>query len=373
VGVKAVRMFGAVAAVALIGGIGWMGWRASGARQESTVGALSSSDHSLAAVLVPGANRRASVVVVDLDTLRVVRRVRLRSTASEIALDATSGLIVTAQCGGVGSGADDAAGIVNPRTGAVSYVHLERPNPDSVVAMGGRAYVMHGWTDAGHAGTFFLSVVDPVSGTLERSGLVPETSSLWRGGAGRLWTTGRADSGDDWRLITVSPADLSTAVVGDDGKSIISVIDGGASLYLLSTRLPTEETTSGRVIELDPTTLEVRRTADLSGLRYGAIRGAVTPKRMAVIDDIGEERPSRAITLVDRSDLGVVRTVKVPGIPAAVAAWGERFVLVDREGGKLLVLDAGSGRVTGIVDLGETDLVWTDVEVLPAGPGVSEL
>lgn len=369
--VKALRVLGAVAAMALIGAIGWVGWRASRAPQASRAGSPSPMSRALAAVLVPSPGRKASVVVVDLESLQVVRRVALRSLASEIALDATSGLLVTSQCGGVGSDADDAAGIVNPRTGAVSYVRLERPNPDSVVMMDGRAFVMHGWTDSGRDGTFFLSVVDPASGTLERSGAVPQTASLFKGGAGRLWTTGRAGFGDDWRLITVSPADLSTAAVADDGRSITSVIDGGSSLYLLATRLPTEETTSGRVIELDPATLRLRRTADLSGLRNGAIRGAVTSKRLAVTDDTGEGSPSRAVTLVDRSDLGVVRTVKVPGIPAAVAAWGERFVLVDREGGKLLVLDAESGQVTGSADLGERDLVWTDVEVLPAGAGAN--
>jgi len=369
---RTVRVLGAVTALALIGAMGCSTRRVTGTGQWGASGAPTPANRPLAAVLVPEPGRTASVVIVDLDASRVVRRVHLRSAASEIALDATSGLLVTAQCGGVGSDADDVAGIVNPRTGEVSYTHLERPNPGSVVTMAGRAYVMHGWTDTGREGTFFLSVLDPVSGTVESTGVVPQTASLFQGGAGRLWTTGRrTEAGDDWRLMTVSPADLSTAEVGGDGKSITSVIDGGSALYLLSTRLPTEETTSGRVTELDPTTLRTRRTAELSGLRYGAIRGAVTAKRLAVIDDIGEDRPSRAVTLVDRSDLGVVRTVKVPGIPAAVAAWGERFVLVDREGGKLLVLDADSGRVTGSVDLGDTDLIWTDVEVLPAKAGAS--
>jgi len=370
---RAVRVFGAITLMVMIGTIGWLWWRSEGATTGEGAGGALEPGRSLAAVLVPAADGSASIVVADLDAMRVVRRVGLRSLASEMALDATSGLIVTAQCGDVGAGADDAAGIVDVRSGAVSYVTLDRPNPESVVAMGGRAFVMHGWTDQGRPGTFRLSVVDPVSGTLERSGEVPETLALWRGGAGRLWTTERIGQGDDWRVLTVSPADLTTRPVGYDGRSITSVVDGGTALYLLSTDLPATEPTSGSLVELDPVTLAARRTVVLSGLRYGAIRGAVASDHVAVIDDLGEGTPSAAVTLVERSHPDRLRTVEVEGAPAALAAWGDRFVVVDRAGGRLLVIDPAKGAVTGSIDLGTRDLMWTDVEVLPVPPGVSVL
>ena len=109
----------------------------------------------LAVVLAQQPDR---LVAVDLDTMRVVRRVELRSLASGMDVDPVAGIVVTAQCGGLADRSDDAAGVWDPRSGgAVRYVKLSRPNPRRVVWCGGRALLDHGWFEGGRLA---ISTVD---------------------------------------------------------------------------------------------------------------------------------------------------------------------------------------------------------------------
>ena len=316
----------------------------------------------LAAVLVPRPGR-VEVVMVDLAAMTVARRVPLRSLATDVAADTVSGRFVTAQSGGVGPDADDALGVLDPGSAEVRYVRLAQPNPGNVVCIGGRAYVLHGLCAGGR---MFVSVVDVAAGRLERSGTVPETSGLWDVADGDLWTLAVSTDGGTNMLVRIDPSDLTTVAAYPADGLAGSMLAGGKSLYLLyGARTGSAlEATSGSIAEMDSATGAAVRGVVVPGLSRGVSRGALAGSRMAVIDWNGEEPEGDTVALIDRDTLRVAAMVRIGGVPCALAEWDHRVLAVDRTRGRLVVIDATSGRVTGSVDLGARDLVFADVAVL---------
>jgi hypothetical protein len=78
-------------------------WRALPSRGSAPPG-----DGDLAVVMLGGENR---LVTVDLSRMRVVSDVRLRSFPTDLSLDASTGLAVTAQAGGIAADADNVVGV----------------------------------------------------------------------------------------------------------------------------------------------------------------------------------------------------------------------------------------------------------------------
>lgn len=337
--------------------------------------ALDDGGHALAAVIVPERGDRGRLVLVDLEARRVVRTVSLRSTPGAVAVDASSGMVVTAQCGGLGSEADDVAGIVDPRSGRVRYVPLGCPNPSDVAAAGARMLVLHGWTDAGRPGTMHVSVLDVARARVERSGAVPQTASMWDAAGGRVWSAGPA--ADDatgsapWPLNSTDARGLRSQPVGDFGRDVAAVLDAGEDAYLLRVTPSASEATSGRVSEFDPASGAVGRTADLSGLRRGPGQGAVVGGYLAVAESVQPSRPSGTVAIVDRRDLSTSAVVRIGGQPMGVAGWGTTFVVVDGDAGRLVLIDPRRGRAVASIPLGARDLAWSGVAVVPARSGVS--
>lgn len=309
----------------------------------------------LAAVLVTdGSGSR--VVVVDLERMRVTRRIGLRSAALDMAVDESSGLLVTAQSGGLGTDADDAAGLVDPRSGDVTYVDLERPNPMGVACTGGSAYLLHGWEASG---TLFVSVVDPRARAVARAGEVPRGPGMWAAAAGSLWTF-RADGAGPGELLRVDPLTLRSTPVDCAALTVFDVFASGDRLYAL-----TGNGKGGRVDVLGMRGDGPGGTP-VPGLPFGPRQAVAVGGTTAVIDWCGEEPETRAFGLVD-TVTGTSSVVPVDGVPCAVAGWGRRVLLVDRVAGRLTLHDAAGGRSLGSVDLGVEDLVVADIEVVTGG------
>jgi hypothetical protein len=319
----------------------------------------------LAAVLVPLPGR-CEIVLIDLAAMRVVRRVPLRSLATDLGVDTASRRFVTAQAGGVGTDADDVLGVLDPRFGDVRYVRLAQANPGSVACIGGRAYVLHGLS-AGDR--MFVSVVDIADERLERSGTAPNTSGLWDQAGGYLWTLAVSTEGSANALVRLDPSDLATVTAVPAHGFAGSVVGGGASLFVLygARAGAALEATTGSIAEIDPTTGSVVRAVVVRGLLHGASRGVVAGSKLALIDWNGEEPESGTVALLDRATLDVTAMVQTGGAPCALAEWDDRVLVVDRSGGKLMLIDTANGRVSGSVDLGVRDLVFSDVAVLGEG------
>jgi hypothetical protein len=330
--------------------------------------APANTPHALAAVLVPQPGR-CEIVVVDLAAMRVARRVQLRSLSTDMAVDEVGGTIVTAQAGGLGPDADNALGLIDPKTGAVRYVRLAEANPGSVACVDGRAYALHGWCDGGRQ---LVSTVDVSSGTLVGSGLVPATSGVWTSAGGSLWTVAVPGDGST-TVVRIDPSDLSTTAVCPARGLVGSILADGPSLHLLypARAGDSREATTGSIVEIDPSSGAEMRGAIVARLEHGPARAVAAGKTLAVIDWNGEEPESDSVTLLDRGTLGEVATVRTGGVPCALASWEGRALVVDRLGGKLLAIDAASHRVVSSVDLGAKDLVFSDVEVVAPRPAGS--
>ena len=182
----------------------------------------------LAGVLMVS-GRGSDLVVADVGAMRVVRTIRLRSLATDVAFDASSGLIVTAQAGGVGDGADDVIGEADARTGDVRYVRLACPNPGNVACVAGRAYVLHGMVDPKG---MVVTRVDVARARVDGTSHVPEGPGIWSAGTGAVWTAGRSSAAPEM-VLRMSASDLSTsALCPADGLNGI-VPELGDSLLLL--------------------------------------------------------------------------------------------------------------------------------------------
>lgn len=326
----------------------------------------------LAVVMLGGENR---LVTVDLSAMRVVSDVHLRSMPTDLSIDLSTGLAVTAQAGGIAEDADDVVGVYDVRAGgAVDYVELGCPNPGFVTAAGGTAYVGHGML---RLGGMALSVVDLKRRATAREGLMPENPGVPFGLDGTtLWTLemdpasleGTAADGPAELFVTgVDRVTLSRRRLGGARAGVNQVLPaGGGRLLLLSGRPGAQP---AMVTEVDSTTGKEGRSVPLPGLTHGAARGCVAGRWLAVSEWDGGDLSDEGtwVAWLDRDGLGSPKRMRVPGGPCALAGWGERLVVVERATARLLVIDTATSRVTGSVELGGRAPLVADIEVLPAG------
>ncbi|MDO8914624.1 MAG: hypothetical protein Q7W16_00880 [Coriobacteriia bacterium] len=359
-------LVGAVLVVALVAVVA-VAWRAMPSRGSAPPGG---SD--LAVVMLGGEDR---LVTVDLSALRVVSDVRLRSMPTDLSIDTSTGLAVTAQAGGIAEDADDVVGVYDVRAGGpVDYVELGCPNPGLVTAGGGVAYVGHGML---RSGGMVLSVVDLRRRTVAREGLMPEGPGVPLGFDGtELWTLEmdpasiEGTTADGPAALFVTALDRTTLArrrLGGSRTDVNQVLPaGGGRLLLLSGRPGSGPAT---VTEIDASTGTAGRSVTIDSLEHGAIRGCLAGRWLAVSEwdggDPGDE--GTWIAWLDRDLLSAPRRLRIAGGPCAIAAWGEQLVVIERGTSKLLVIDTSTARVTGSVDLGGRPPLVADVEVLPAG------
>jgi hypothetical protein len=324
----------------------------------------------IAVVALTGPNR---LVAVDLDALRVVTSVPLRSFVTDIAADRATGSIVTAQAGGVGDDADDVMGVYDVhRGGEVTYVRLPVRNPSTLTARDGRAWVQHGMLDARG---LFLSVVDLRSRTFVSEGRTPESiggSLVATGGA--LWMLG---FGSDSETVAGAEGPPSFAMRLDPVTFDVTRVTG--ALTEANKVLPLDDrrviVLGGRpgagkayVAEFDAVTGVPLRRADLPGLRRGAFLACVTGRRVVATDWDGTDPAAEGqrVAWLDLATLAGGGSLEIPGGPCAIASWRERLLVVERATNALLVIDPDIGRVVGRVSLPGQAPIAADLEVLLA-------
>jgi hypothetical protein len=313
-------------------------------------------------VLVPDAGR-STLVVVDLQAGAVARRVGLRSTVTDIAVDASSGIVVGAQAGGLGADADRVASLTDARSGVVRYVELPIPDPGDVACTDGLAFMLHSTVDM--SGTVF-SVVDVAAASVEASGHVPGFPGPWVSAGGAIWTAGEDAVGAP-SLRRLDPRSLSVTpfALGDLVPAALTAA-GGRPLVLGA--LGAEEA-SGVVALVDPSDGSVLATASPVGLVRAPRIATQVGQRLVIGDWSGDPPESRALRVLDSATLRDLGALPVDGVPCALAAWGDLLLVVDREDGRLLVMDPASGRTLSAIDLGRSDLIFSDVVVVDARSG----
>lgn len=316
------------------------------------------SEGSLAVVLLPAIDG-SELAVVDPDAGRVVRRVRLRSLATDIAVDASSGLVVAAQSGGIGGDADDAVSVTDVRSGEVRYVTLPVTDPGDVACVGGRAFVLHSVIEA--AGSV-VSVVDVASGRVVGRGHVADCAGLWSAASGALWSTVGAE-GAARALVRIGQGRLDASLAVSGGPPVFGVAGARSRVALLGPA-GRDDTAGGLVRLFDGATSSVVASVPVTGLARAPRQAATVGDRLMVGDWSGDEPEGRVLAAFDASTLRPLGAVPIDGVPCALAAWRDRLLVVDRTAGRLLVVDPTDGRTLKAIVLGAKDPVFSDVVVV---------
>jgi outer membrane protein assembly factor BamB len=123
---------------------------------------------------------------------------------------------------------------------------------------------------------------------------------------------------------------------------------------------------TARIARLDAASNAVVSSAAVEGLPHGA-QSAVAVGRYVVVGDWNGEAPETgSLAVLDRATLSRVGTFTASAAPCALAADGDRLLVVDRVAGTLVCADPGTGKVSWKADLGARNLVCSKIVVLPA-------
>jgi hypothetical protein len=316
----------------------------------------------VAVVLLAGPDR---LVALDLTAGVVRSAMPLRSAALDLAVDDETGVAVTAQCGGVGTQADDAIGLWPVRRGGpVRYVKLPRPNPGFVVADHGRAWVSHGWFESGG---LFAEAVDLRAAKVTRVGRLPDGPGQLSLAAGRLWTveTARPESGTGeatgGAMCCVNPESFESSRAFAPADGAVAVVDASGALLAVGGR-----DGAAWIAQVDPVGGRVLRRVALPGFATGVSAARAVGGALAIADgsELDPAADQGSITIVDTRTLRSLRRISVAGGVGAMADWGERLVAVRCDGTSVSVIDPSTGRLEHRMELGQGPSYAVRVEVL---------
>jgi len=308
----------------------------------------------------------AALHFVDLESGREVRRVKLRSPA--IDLDAGCGRVVTAQCGGVGSDADDVVGVYDAlRGGRTGYFDSVAPNPvDVTLLSSSTAVVSNGWLDSKG---IVISLVDVVRRTTVREGRVPDMTDAPALVGGQLWAHSIRVDGTKRQLRRIDSRSLRSVVVTEGPGAPIVVVgdrDDPDRMFAMS---PWNRAPSPRRVQLhrfDGTPGSLAGGGRTYEFEDGPGRSAMIGDVLALADftDIDPQHHGTRVLLTRPAVSGEVRYVNVPGGPAAICVWRGRFLVLESRTGRILSIDPQSGAVSRVGAIAGTDRMLTDMAVV---------
>lgn len=351
----------AVACIALLAALACGGCRSEASH------AKASEDGPVAVVLVH-TKSGSELDVVDLSTMRLARRVKLRSLCLEIAADARTRTVVTAQCGGPDRSADDAAGIYRIGERKVRYVELGIPNPLDVATAGGVALLVHGFERSGRLVTTRMDVATQHvlgHGSLGPGALAP---LAWRDG----FIVPEIDVASD-------PLACSLVAMDRDGRaSALGSLDArraalvapeagaaGPPRLILSRASEPGSDASWSLARLGASGIESE--APISALRYGVADACMWGELLAVADADGVDMsdPGDTLWVFDPGTGEQKLALRIAGgMPAAVASWQGRLLVADGVSGDLLEY-ASDGRLRSRLKLGGAPVGSAALVVVP--------
>lgn len=300
------------------------------------------------------------VVLVDRETLSVIKRVRLRSMGTDPLAIAERRVFVTAQCGGVGADSDDAVAVVDlARGGAVTYIKLPTVNPGFVEAASpDTLLVSHGvWVDD----AFPVTEVDLARGTATASEAIPNAQGDLVVVAGSVWTAGVEDAGIDVpgglpgggnvdggaSAVTVRGTPLDRGrprVVPWGGEPPLLARDGRSVDTLLAV---TGTGRSAEVARVSVPGCECVATVIVDGLASGLSQVVAAGDMLVMRDSSGADvaDPGGPLIVLDRATLGELRRIEVGGFVSHLSALGDLVYAVTWDSGELIEIDPASGEV----------------------------
>lgn len=307
------------------------------------------------------------VVLVDRETLSVIKRVRLRSMGTDPLAITERRVFVTAQCGGVGADSDDAVAVVDlARGGAVTYIQLPTVNPGFVEAASPDALlVSHGvWVDD----AFPVTEVDLGRMTATAREAIPNAQGDLVVVAGSVWTAGVEDAGVDVAggepgngdvdgaapAVTVRGTPLEHGrprVVPWGGEPPLLARDGRSTDTLLAV------TSTGRSAEVARVSVpgwERVATVTVDGLASGLSQVVAAGDMLMMRDSSGADMADSGgpLIVLDRATLGELRRIDVGGFVSHLAALGDLIYAVTWDSGELIEIDPASGEVLRRTSIG---------------------
>lgn len=322
----------------------------------------------LAVVLTTEPGLKARLTAVDLESGTVATRVRLRSTAQSMDVDPEKRLVVTSQCGGVSTDADNALGVYDvDRGGPVDYVELEYPNPGIVVHVGGGRMVFdQGMMDSDG---LVVGLLDARRREVLRLGRIPDYIGGFDLAGGFLWGMSYSNDREEYELRRIDSDTLESQVVTTAASMGASIVDAGEGrmFAMLSQGRPPRVYVHVRRFDGNAKSLESGGLENLYFEDGPACDAAVIGDVVAVPDfsDMVEPYGTRVLLLSSELDREPVE-VPVPGGPAAIKAWGSKFVVLEKYTGRILTIDPMTAAVEVVAELGEAEGGWhSDMAILP--------
>jgi len=303
---------------------------------------------------------------VDLATGKDVARVKLRSSSTD--MDARSGMVVTAQCGGVSTDADDVIGVYDTTQGGrVRYFKSVAPNPlDATMITSSTALVSNGWLDKDG---LVVALVDVRLRKTLREGRVPNMTNSPVVVGGTLWSPGVYMDGSQRELRRIDAATLESVVVTVGPESPAMIVGDREDPSRMFAIKWWDRHTSPRRVEVQRFDGTAESLA-VPGITYdfadGPGRSAMIGDVLAVADfnDEGAPDHGRHLMLLRPGISDEVRKVSFPGGAASICVWRGKFLVLESQTGRIYSVDPESGAKRRIGAVEGSDRMLIDMAVL---------
>lgn len=304
--------------------------------------------------------------LIDLESGQEARRIALRSPA--IDLDAGGGRVVTAQCGGVGTDADDVIGVYDAaRRGRIRYFDSVAPNPvDITLLSSSTAVVSNGWMDEKG---IVVSLVDVRRRHIVAEGRVPDMTDKPALVGGVLWAHSIRADGTRRQLRRIDPGTLRSVVVTEGPDAPVAVVgdeNDPHRMFALDAWDRSARPLRVRLHPFDGSAASLIGGGRLYEFEDGPGRSAMIGNVLAIADftDIDPQNHGTRVLLTRPGVSNQVRHASVPGGPAAICVWRGRFLVLESRTGRILAIDPETGAVTRVGGVPGKDRMLVDMAVI---------
>lgn len=317
-------------------------------------------------VVVLNQSPKPALHFIDIASGKDTARVPLRSPA--IDMDAGSGLVVTAQCGGVGNDADDVVGVYDTKKGGrVRYFKSVAPNPGDVTLLSSaKAVVSNGWMDAKG---MVIALVDVRQGRTLLEGRVPDMTDPPATVGGMMWAHSIQVDGSRRQLRRIDVATLESVVVTEGPHAPAFVVGDRSDPARMFTIKMWDRDASPRRVELhrfDGSAASLEGSGRVYDFEDGPGKSAMIGDVLAIADftDIDPQNYGKRVLLLRPGVSDEARAVRIPGGPVAVCAWRGEFLVLESRTGRIVAIDPESGKTRRIGAVKGADRMLVDMEVL---------
>jgi len=311
--------------------------------------------------------RTSEIVIIDAEKKKIFGKpIILRSGCLDISVG-EDGKIYTAQSGGVGSDADNALGIVDPKSKKIDYAKLECPNPLTLEAIpGGKVYLTHGAFDFDDDGKCLgapVSIVDTSSDNGVDMIHAPEIiqgKPLYRDGKLFFSIIGPEDKDSMFKkfmeldtktdkmrtVLEMTPGMFDGQVVHPDGKIYGFLITkiGGEDSHIFDVDL----------VLVDPESRKMSTLLSFKDRIDNPYSMALKDEKLYIGDCnlVSDEYIGNKILVVDTKTNKVIETINDISTPASLLVVGDELWVTNYNDGKIVVIDTKTNKVIKEIKVG---------------------